>query len=166
MLTAIAAVSSEWGIGKDGDLLFNIPDDKKFFRVSTLNHTIIMGRKTLQSLPNSKPLPKRRNIVLSHSLKGCEGVEAYGNIGELLKHVSINEESFVIGGGEVYSELLPYCNKAIITKINKSVEADTYFPNLDNDKEWVLSECSELFTFEDLAYTFCTYKRISNPCVL
>ncbi|MDE6710345.1 MAG: dihydrofolate reductase, partial [Oscillospiraceae bacterium] len=116
MITAIAAVSENWGIGKDNDLLFNIPEDKKFFRRTTLNNTVIMGRKTLQSLPNGKPFKDRRNIILSRDKNfTCDGAEVCGSVEEALKLIKETEKVFIAGGGEIYRDMLPYCDKVIIT---------------------------------------------------
>lgn len=158
MITAIAAVSENWGIGKAGDLLFNIPEDKKFFRRTTLNHTVIMGRKTLQSLPNGKPFKDRNNIVLSRDKSfSCEGAEVCGSIDEALRLLKNDEEAFVVGGGEIYKAMLPYCEKAIITKVYAEPEADVFFPNLDKDESLSLEEQSEEYEYEGLKYRFCVY---------
>lgn len=158
MITAIAAVSRNWGIGKAGDLLFNIPEDKKFFRRTTLNHTVIMGRKTLQSLPNGKPFKDRNNIVLSRNTGfSCEGAAVCGSIEEVLSLLNSDEESFVVGGGEVYKAMLPYCEKAVITKVYAEPEADVFFPDLDGDEGWELTEQSEEYEYEGLKYRFCVY---------
>lgn len=167
MLTAIAAVSSDWGIGKDGDLLFNIPEDKKHFRRTTLNHKVIMGRKTLESLPNGKPFKDRENIVLSRNNDfSPEDVTVCRSIDEVLTLLKSSltknagdEEIFIAGGGEIYKAMLPYCQKAIITKISGSPEADTFFPNLDEDPEWTLAEESEEQEYEGLKYRFCIYRK-------
>lgn len=160
MITAIAAVSRNWGIGKAGDLLFNIPEDKKFFRRTTLNHTVIMGRKTLESLPGGKPFKDRNNIVLSRDKSfSCEGAAVCGSIEEALALLKNDEESFAVGGGEIYRAMLPYCVKAIITKVNASPEAEVFFPNLDDDESWALTEQSEEYDFEGLKYSFCTYVK-------
>lgn len=160
MITAIAAVSQNWGIGKNNDLLFNISEDKKFFRRTTLNHTVIMGRKTLESLPGGKPFKDRNNIVLSRNKSFyCEDAAVCVSVEEVLALLNNNEESFVVGGGEVYKAMLPYCGKAIITKVNASSEAAVFFPNLDNDESWELTEQSEEYSCEGLKYRFCTYAR-------
>lgn len=160
MITAIAAVSQNWGIGKNNDLLFDIPEDKKFFRRTTLNHTVIMGRKTLQSLPNGKPFKDRNNIVLSRDKSfSCEGAAVCGSVEEVLKLIGKDEEAFVVGGGEVYKAMLPYCGKAVITKVSASPGSEVFFPNLDNDKSWELAEQSEEYCFEGLKYCFCTYVK-------
>ena len=165
MLTAIAAVSQSWGIGRDGDLLFNIPEDKKFFRRTTLNHTVIMGRKTLESLPGGKPFKDRENIVLSRNEKfSPEGAVVCGSIEEALAIAenSGDDEVFIVGGGEIYNAMLPYCQKAIITKVSGDPDADTFFPNLDESPEWTLAEESEEQEFEGLRFRFCIYKKITE----
>ena len=160
MLTAIAAVSADWGIGKDGDLLFNIPEDKKHFRRTTLNHKVIMGRKTLESLPNGKPFKDRENIVLSRngdlSVEGATICHSTEEVLKLLENAS-DDECFIAGGGEIYKAMLPYCQKAIITKISGAPPADTFFPNLDEDPAWTLAEESDEQEYEGLKYRFCTY---------
>ena len=160
MLTAIAAVSENWGIGRDGDLLFNIPEDKKHFRRTTLNHKVIMGRKTLESLPDGKPFKDRENIVLSRNRDfSPEGVTVCHSIEDVLKLIknADDEEAFIAGGGEIYNAMLPYCQKAIITKISGSPEADTFFPNLDESPEWTLVSESDEQEYQGLTYRFCTY---------
>lgn len=158
MITAIAAVSEGWGIGKSNDLLFSIPEDKKFFRRTTLGHTVVMGRKTLESLPNGKPFKDRKNIVLSRNKSfSCEGAAVCGSIEEALDAVNKDEEVFVVGGGQIYESMLPYCEKAVITRVSGKPDADVFFPNLDESPEWVLEEQSEEQDFEGLKYRFCVY---------
>lgn len=162
MITAIAAVSRNWGIGRDNDLLYNIPEDKKFFRRTTLEHTVIMGRKTLLSLPNGKPFKDRNNVVLSRNKDfHPEGVTVLGSVEEAVKYAE-NEggEVFIVGGGSVYKEMLPFCGKALITKIDGMPDADVFFPNLDELPEWKLTEESEEQDYEGVKYKFCTYERI------
>lgn len=162
MITAIAAVSRNWGIGRDNDLLYNIPEDKKFFRRTTLEHTVIMGRKTLLSLPNGKPFKDRNNVVLSRNKDfHPEGVTVLGSVEEAVKYAE-NEggEVFILGGGSVYKEMLPFCGKALITKIDGMPDADVFFPNLDELPEWKLTEESEEQEYEGVKYKFCTYERI------
>lgn len=161
MITAIAAVSGNWGIGKDGGLLFQIPEDMKFFRMTTMNHNVVMGRKTLESFPNGKPLKNRTNIVLSgnpdfapEDVVLCRSIEEA--LGVMNQH---DDEDFIIGGGEIYKAFLPYCSKALITKVDAVPEADTFFPNLDEDDEWVLAERSEEYDYEGTKFRFCTYMR-------
>ena len=160
MLTAIVAADAEYGIGKNGDLLFHIPEDMKFFRSTTLHHTVIMGRKTLESLPNGKPFKDRRNIVLSHDESFApEGVEVVHSVEEAVKLAEGEDEVFVCGGGEIYRQLLPYCQKVLITKINANAEAEVFFPDLDKLPEWKLTECSEEHEHDGVKFKFCTYTK-------
>lgn len=161
MLTAIAAVDINFGIGKNGDLLFHIPDDMKFFRRTTLGHTVIMGRKTLESLPNSKPFKDRKNIILTRDTKfKVENAVTTNNISEIAKLSENSEEIFVVGGGEIYKQLLPYCQKALITKISSNAGAEIFFPNLDKSEDWKLTQASDEYEYEGLKYRFCTYEKI------
>lgn len=161
MITAIAAVSENWGIGKDGELLFRISEDMKRFRAVTEGHTVVMGRKTLLSFPDGKPLKNRNNVVLSRNTEFCsDGVTVFKNVEEVLKYIeSTDGEVFIIGGGEVYREFLPYCTKALITRVNAAPPADTFFPDLDKDPEWVMSEQSEVKEHNGVKFRFLTYTK-------
>ena len=108
MITAIVHVDKEWGIGKNGDMMFSLPRDMKFFRETTTGHTVVMGGKTLRSFPNGKPLKNRVNIVISRGQvrDDCIIVPSYERLFDELK-TRRNEEIFVIGGGEIYKALLP-----------------------------------------------------------
>lgn len=160
MLTAIVDADADYGIGKNGDLLFHIPEDMKFFRSTTLGHTVIMGRKTLESLPNGKPFKDRRNIVLSRDESFApEGVEVLHDIAEAARLGESEDEVFVCGGGEIYRELLPYCKKVLITKIDAHAGAEVFFPNLDELPEWKLTYSSDEHEHEGLKFRFCTYER-------
>ncbi len=163
----IVAVSKSWGIGKDNRLLFSIPADMKFFRDTTKGHTVVMGRKTLESLPGGKPLKNRRNIVLSTSIDSGNGIEAVRNVNELLKLVGKDTENvFIIGGESVYRELLPFADTAFVTKVDAENEADCFMPDLDSDKNWVLSEKSNDYFENGLTFRFCTYVRKGRDGVL
>lgn len=161
-MKTIAAVSLDWAIGKDNDLLFSIPEDMKFFRETTKGHTVVMGRKTLESFPGGKPLPKRRNIVLTSNREyDAKGAEVVSSVDELLALLAdCEDEVFVIGGGTIYKSLLAYTDTALITKVYESADADTFFPNLDEDPRWELVESSEMKESEDHRFQFLTYKRI------
>ena len=160
-MNLIAAVSSTWGIGKDNDLLFHIKEDMKFFKETTINNVVVMGRKTLDSFPNGNPLKERVNIVITRNKDfKRDGVVAVHSIEELLEEIKkYNDEIFVIGGGEIYNSLLPYCDTAYITKVNADKEADTFLPNLDEDSSWSIVSESELFDNGKVTYRFVTYKR-------
>ena len=161
MLSLIAAVADNNALGKDGDLLCHLPNDLKYFKATTLNHPIIMGARTYLSFPR-RPLPKRRNIVLtSRTLPEFEGAELARSIPEALQMVGCEEEVFIIGGGSVYEQTLPMADKLYITHIHHRFEdADTFFPTI-NPQEWRL-ELQEYHTADDrhpYAYTFATYIR-------
>ena len=158
---AIVCVSENWGIGKDGDLLFHIKDDLRRFRELTLDKSVLMGRKTLESLPGGKPLPKRRNIVLTSRTEPIEGVELAANIDEVLSLVADDpaDEVYVMGGGQVYAALLPHCEKVLLTKVYSTCEADTFFPDLDTDPAWKISHRSEILEEDGLKFQFIDYVR-------
>ncbi len=163
MLTAIVDADADYGIGKNGDLLFHIPEDMKFFRSTTLHHAVIMGRKTLDSLPNGKPFKDRRNIVLSRDESFApEGVEVVHSVEEAVKLAEGEDEVFVCGGGEIYRQLLPYCQKVLITKIDAHAGAEVFFPDLDALPEWKLTECSEEHEHDGVKFRFCTYLKINS----
>ncbi len=160
----IAAVDKNWAIGKDNSLLVHIPADQRFFRETTTGNVVVMGRKTLESFPNGKPLKNRENIVLSRNNGfSPEGVTVVRDLPSLLEKISNypKDTVFCIGGASVYKELMPYCDKALITKIDEAYEADAYFPDLDSDPDWELVDTSEEQTYFDLVYHFVTYERRS-----
>lgn len=163
-MNLIVAVDENWAIGRNGDLLAHMKEDMKFFRATTNGRVVLMGRKTLDSFPGGKPLKNRTNIVLTaNSEFEREDVVVVHSIEELLEEAKNYpaEELFVVGGGRVYKELLPYCTKAYITHIHKTFEgADTWFPNLLEDGAWKLAETGESFEQDDFTYTFTTYERV------
>ena len=163
-ICAIAAVDRNWGIGNKGKLLTSIPGDMKFFRQKTLGSTIIMGRVTLESFPEMKPLKNRNNIVLTGNENySCNGADIVHTVEEALeKAASYDAPVFIIGGETVYREFLPYCSLAYITKIDYEYEADAHFPDLDADPEWELADEGDELSCFDLLYNFNTYRRISN----
>ncbi len=156
----IAAVSENWGIGKDNDLLFSIPKDMKFFRETTMGKTVILGRKNLESFPGQKPLPKRPNIILTRDKNfSVEGATVVNSIDELLAMEFDKDDAFVIGGEEIYRQLLPYCDQCFITKVKETADADKFMVNLDEDADWELTSESEEIEDNGHIITFCTYER-------
>ena len=134
-MNAIAAVDRNWAIGRDGDLLFSLPSDMKRFRSLTLDGTVILGRRTLDSFPGGRPLPRRRNIVISRNTDFTrEGIEVVPNMEaavELAQGTDPNK-IWVIGGGSVYAALLARCSRVYLTMVDTvAAGADTFFPNLD-----------------------------------
>ena len=166
MISAIVAVDENWGIGFNGELLEHIPEDLKYFKALTTGYIVVMGRKTWDSLPR-KPLPDRTNIIISNqgNLLLENGAIRLKLEDLLLGIANFEEDIFVIGGGTIYKELLPFCDRVYVTKIFKSHEnVDTYFPNLDEPEEWntwKVVEQSKTYTYNDLMYQFWTYDRIN-----
>lgn len=163
-MNLIVAVDENWAIGRNGDLLAHMKEDMKFFRSTTKDHVVLMGRKTLDSFPGGQPLKNRTNIVLTANREFArEGVTVVHSIEEMLEAAKDypTEEIYVIGGGLVYKELLPYCTKAYVTHVHKAFDgADTWFPNLDEDCAWKLTETGETFAQDDFTYTFTTYEKV------
>lgn len=162
-MNLIVAVDKNWAIGKNGTLLVNIPEDMKLFREETTGKVVVMGRKTFDSLPNNSALINRTNIVLtsdrSFSNKDCLVAHDIPSLLEMLKEYD-TKDVYIIGGGQVYKEMLPYCDTAHITKIDYKYEADTFFPNLDEDPEWKITANSDEHTYFDICYEFVRYSRI------
>lgn len=160
-MIAIAAVAENWGLGKNGQLLFSLPADMRRFRALTSYHTVVMGRKTLESLPGGRPLPKRRNIVLTSRTEPIEGAETVHSVDELLSLVADEpaEEVYVIGGAQVYAQLLPHCERVLLTKVDAARSADAFFPDLDADPCWQAEDPSELLKENGLRYRFIDYIR-------
>lgn len=159
----IVAVDKNWGIGKNGKLLVSIPEDMKFFRETTTGNVVIMGRHTLESFPNGLPLKNRVNIVLTknqnYDAKGAIVVHSVEEALETAKQYT-DKEIYVIGGSAIYNEFLQYCDTAYVTYIDYGYEADCYFPNLDKEDGWKMSEESEEQTYFDIEYYFRTYQVI------
>ena len=136
MLSIIVAIANNNVIGKDNKLIWHLPEDLKHFKEITTNHTIIMGRKTFESL--GRVLPNRKHIILCNDMNmkiEDKNVEILDDISKLDKYISSEEENFVIGGATIYKLLMPYANKMYITKINQDFEGDVYFPEI-KEEEW------------------------------
>ena len=158
-MQAIVAVSQSWGIGKDGHLLFRISADLQRFKALTTGHTVIMGRKTLQSLPGGRGLPGRRNLVLTRQENFVpDRAEAVHSLKEL--PALADGAAFVIGGQEVYAQLLPYCTRVYVNKVLSAAPADAFFPNLDEDPHWRAVSTGEIREENGLKYQYVEYKRV------
>ena len=166
MIIAIVHADKNWGIGKNNDMMFSLPLDMKFFRSTTLGHTVVMGGNTLRSFPGGKPLKNRTNIVLSRGqvCDECVFVRSYDELKAEIKKRK-NEDIYVIGGGAVYKELLPYCHMALVTKVDADGGAEVFFPNLDEDENFVCVDEGE--PIDDNGYTirFTKYQN-RNPKTL
>ena len=158
-MQAIVAVSQSWGIGKGGDLLFRLPSDLRRFKAMTTGHTVIMGRKTLDSLPGGKGLPHRRNLVLSRQSDFApDRAEVIPSVEDILTTAA--DDAFVIGGQQVYEQLLPYCTRVHITKVLSDPEADAFFPDLDKLPGWKVASAGEMLTENGLSFQYVEYIRI------
>ena len=131
----IVAVYDDWGIGCCGTQPIALSADRKFFRTETKGAMVIVGRKTIDDFPGKQALPGRINVAISRNVP-------------------------VIGGGSIYRQMMPYCNKAIITKVHTTVDCDTYFPNLDEDPAWELKETVLSGEENGIAYEMCIYERV------
>lgn len=186
-MKAIVATDRNWAIGKDGDLLCHIKGDMKFFREHTTGNICIMGRKTLDSMPGGKPLPKRTTWVLTRNLsvtpESILGEELSPEQQDTLKVFYSEEELldavreaewqnkdredgqiiYVCGGEQIYRQLLPYCEEALVTRIDRAFPADKHFPVLEEDPDWEMTFQSEDVAEgegdEQISYRFCTYSR-------
>lgn len=159
-LSLIVAVAQNGAIGKDNNLLWHISDDLKRFKALTSGHAVIMGRRTFESLP-FKPLPKRRNIVLTHDDSfSFDGVEVVHMLDEVLQAVCDEEEAFVMGGATIYKQLMPYVNRLYVTRVYQDFDADTYFPPISS-KEFVpvASSPRQVDPNSGLEYSFVDYHR-------
>ena len=154
-MNAIVAISENGGIGKDNGLLFHISADLKRFKELTSGHTVIMGRKTLQSLPGGRGLPNRRNIVITRDIDFTAGrAEIVHSVDEAL--ALAEEDAFVIGGASIYQAMLPYCDKVYLTKVYADAEADVFFPSLCG---WQVVRRSEMQEENGLRFQYIDYMR-------
>lgn len=157
----IVAVSENWGIGKDDDLLFNIPEDMKFFRETTTGKVVVLGRKNLETFPGKKPLPKRTNIVITRNPDyECEGAVVVNSIDEVLELGYDDDEIFVIGGEEIYRQMLGYCDTCYVTKVKEFADADRFMVNLDEASEWELKDAGPEIEDNGHIIQFCRYERV------
>ncbi|MCR5675176.1 MAG: dihydrofolate reductase [Lachnospiraceae bacterium] len=166
-MKTIAAVDEKWGIGRDGRLLIRIPADQKNFREETMGGTVILGRKTLQTFPKGMPLPGRTNIILTRNpdfTVPAENAVIVHSEEELLEAVGPLDPDnvWVIGGESVYRALLPQCSEAVITRIDRTYEADAFFPDLERDPDWEKTEESEEQVYFDTTYRFERWMRKSS----
>ena len=160
-MNCIVVVDQNWAIGCEGGLLFSLPTDMKRFRSLTIDGTVILGRKTLDSFPGGRPLPRRRNIVITRKVdfdrEGCEIVPSPQAALEAAAGTE-EEQLWVIGGGSVYTALLPRCKRVYLTKVDAAAkEADTFFPNLEKLPGWEIESVSEPVEENGVTYRFIDY---------
>ena len=160
-LSIIVAITDDFAIGKDNDLLLNIPGDLKHFKNTTKGHTVVMGDRTLISLPGSKPLPNRRNIIMTLDKEfKAEGCDIAYSIDEMKEMIKDEEEVFIIGGGTIYKLFYPIVDKLYLTIAHTKVEADTFFPTVNYD-EWNETSREDIPAGEkcDFGFSFVNYER-------
>lgn len=155
-VSMIAAVGKNLELGKNNNLIWHFKEDMKFFKDTTMGHTVVMGRKTFESLP--KALPGRKNIVISSNAEyQAQGATVITSVEEALQ-IADNEEIFVIGGGKIYSEFLPYADKLYLTEINaECTDADTYFPQF-NKSEYI-KEIINYYDIDGVEFYHVVYKK-------
>jgi dihydrofolate reductase len=156
----IAAVAKNRVIGRDNQLIWNIPEDMAHFKALTQGHTVLMGRKTWESLPpRFRPLPGRRNIVVSRQADyPAAGAKVVASLEAGFAQLAPQEKVFVIGGAEIYSQSLPYAGQMELTEVDLEPEGDAWFPAFAGD-EWEIAECREFVSSTGTTGAFLSYRR-------
>lgn len=154
MMDAVVAVYDDWGIGSNGTQPVSLKADRARFKALTMGKTVIVGRRTLQDFPGGKPLPGRRNLILTHRDEPIPGAELVHSLSECPE-----EDCIVIGGASVYKQLFPFIRRVYVTKLKIRPESDSFFPNLDEMDGWKRSSQSEWMTENGIDYCFCIYER-------
>ena len=161
-MQAIVNVTENWAIGRDNSLLFPLRADLRRFKELTMGHAVVMGRKTLESLPGKKGLPGRRNLVLTRD-PGFEAPNTETVHTPLQAVFATGTEDFCIGGESVYRALLPACDRVFVTRVLATAEdADAFFPNLDEDPEWRIESESEIMEENGVRFQYVDYVRDSQ----
>lgn len=162
MIRAIVAADEKWGIGKNNDLLFHLPEDMKFFRQKTLGATVCMGYNTLLSFPGGKPLPQRENIVICPESVNRGDLICVHTLADMLAELKKRSgDIFVIGGASFYHTMLGYCEEVLVTKVAADGGAEVFFDNLDKDPRFTCVYESESVKSGEYDIKFTTYKNNS-----
>ncbi len=161
MISLIAAVAQNRALGKDGQLLWHLPEDMRYFRETTRGKPVIMGRKTWESLPDVfRPLPGRRNIVISRNpAYDAPGATLAGSLEEAVRLAQDDAEVFVIGGAEIYRQALPLAQRLYLTEVARDFDADAFFPEF-SASDWTEISRSAAKNGAGLDFTFAVYQRI------
>lgn len=166
MIISILNCDKKFGIGKKNGLLFHLPLDMKYFRETTKGHVVMMGENTLLSFPNSKPLPNRTNIVLSkdkdHEYEGVINVHDFDTFIKMMKEYGAKETVFIIGGASIYAQTLPYVDMVYLTKVDADGGAEVFFPNLDENKDFVCIEEGSPLEDNGHIIRFTKYKNLNK----
>ena len=155
----IVAVYDDWGIGRDGTQPIALKADRKFFRETTRGAMVIVGRRTIGDFPGKKPLPGRVNVALTRSGQKIPGFTVCTSPEEAAQLAKTAERAMVIGGGSIYRQMLPMCDRAYVTKVHVTPDSDTFFPNLDEAEDWELSEILQSGEEDGITYEMCLYTR-------
>ena len=158
-MNLIVAVYDDWGIGRDGTQPVALSADRKFFRETTRGAMVIVGSRTIADFPGKKPLPGRVNVALSRKAEEIPGFTLCRSPEEAVELAKSAEGCFVIGGGSVYRQLLPYCDAAYVTKVHCNPGSDTFFPNLEESDDWYLAETLQSGEENGISYEMLLYKR-------
>ena len=156
----IVAVYDDWGIGRDGTQPVALKADRKFFREATRGAMVIVGRRTIGDFPGQKPLPGRVNVALTRSHIQIPGFTVVHSPEEAAELAKTAERAMVIGGGSIYRQMLPLCDKAYVTKVHTTPESDTFFPDLDTDPQWKLETILQSGEEDGITYDICLYSRV------
>lgn len=155
----IVAVYDDWGIGKEGTQPIALSADRKFFRETTRGAMVIVGRRTIEDFPGQKPLPGRVNVALSRSGTQIPGFTVCNSAQAAAELAETAERVFVIGGGSVYKQMLPYCDTAYVTKVHCTPESDTWFPDLDAAADWEQVQVLQSGEEDGIRYEMLLYRR-------
>ena len=161
-MKAIVVADENWGIGKDGKLLAHLPGDLKYFKEKTKGKTLVMGRKTLESLPGCSPLPDRKNIILtSDDCFEKDGCVVCNGMDQFFDEIFFDDgqDVFVAGGESIYEQFLPYCEEILVTRIMETFDADRYFINLDESEDFIKTWSSDICEDKGVKYRFEKYER-------
>lgn len=158
-MNLIVAVYEDWGIGRDGTQPVALSADRKFFRETTRGAMVIVGRRTIEDFPGKKPLPGRVNVALTRSAEEIPGFTVCHSPEEAMELAKSAESCFVIGGGSIYQQMLPFCDTAYITKVHANPGSDTFFPNLDEDENWYPAQTLQSGEENGIAYEMLLYKK-------
>lgn len=161
-MNIITAADRHWAIGKEGKNLVTIPSVQQMLLRETAGKAVVMGKRTLDNFPGGQPLGNRMNVVLSQNtelkVKGAKVCHSMKEAIEYLRNYS-SEDIYIIGGQSIYRQFLPYCSTVHVTRIDYTYDADAFFPDLENDGEWEMTEESDEQTYFDLCYTFQRFER-------
>lgn len=161
-MNLIVAADKKWGIGRDGGLLASIPTDMKYFREHTTGKVVVMGRKTLESMPGKRGLPKRINYVLTtnpdYEAERCTVVNSEDELWEELSQYE-PDDVFLIGGAHLYNKFYRMCDKLYVTKMDADLNADTFIVDFDTDSDYEVISESEPVTENGITFRFVVYER-------